>query len=92
MAYGTDRMLVQAMPTPIMDTYSIHGSVMKATDSRPSPPAVRQSMWVSLRPTLRATAGSNKLNAAETPLYTANATPTKLAPSLKAADFGSVVW
>jgi hypothetical protein len=45
MEYGMERIDDQAIPTILMDTYSIQGSVMKLTEISPRPPISKQAVW-----------------------------------------------
>ena len=50
MEYGMDRMLAQAMPTPVMERSRSTGVWITATESSPAAPASRQIECVPLRP------------------------------------------
>ena len=62
MAYGIDKILVQAIPTPVMLAKSKYLSFINATDMRPIAPISKQIVCVFLLPILLAIDGNMNEN------------------------------
>ena len=75
-----DRMLAQAMPTPVIDTRSAYLSWINATESRPAAPHRRHSVWVFRRPSFAASAGRKNENTKQTAEYIAKQSPPHSTP------------
>src|SRR5690349_6207067 len=52
MEYGIDNIDAQAMPTMLMETYNIDGSLIYFTVNKPMPPMSRQKVCVIFLPSL----------------------------------------
>ena len=65
-AYGIERVLAHAMPTPTIVNKRTYLLWITETDSKPSAPQSRQRLWVLFRPSLLAIAGSAKEKAKHT--------------------------
>ena len=50
MAYGIERILAHAIPTPVIDKKSKFGLFIKLTEQRPSAPKIKQVAWVNRLP------------------------------------------
>ena len=85
-AYGIERVLAQAIPTPTIEISSTYLSCTTPTESNPNPPHSRQKLCVTLRPNCRAKNGSTNENPKHTSEYIPKQIPAHSTPAVYSGD------